>query len=186
MAGVKPLVMNCVGRCCAKVADGIATNCRGWYYFNLGSEVLSRTSSQIHGRWYLPVLLNCMFKPTAVISRANTSKRGVKKFEYPMWALNRMKFKNSHQPIPGNRSCNNSGNKQNNTTSGFNKKKTHIVVPYIQGLSESFKNVCGKHGVQVSFKGGQTIKHLLVAPKDKDFITKKQGNIQVQVWHGGL
>ena len=52
-------------------------------------------------------------------------------------------------------------------------KKTHIVVLNIQGLSESFEKVCGKHGVQVYFKGGQTIKALLLAPKDKDNIAKK-------------
>ena len=35
------------------------------------------------------------------------------------------------------------------------------------------KNVCSKHGVQEYFKGGNTIKSLLMAPKDKDHITKK-------------
>ena len=48
-----------------------------------------------------------------------------------------------------------------------------MVVPYIQRLSECFKKVYGKHGLQVYFKGGQTIKGLIVAPKDKDLITKK-------------
>ena len=36
------------------VADGIAT---GSFYFNLSSEVLTRTSSQTCGRWYLPTFL---------------------------------------------------------------------------------------------------------------------------------
>ena len=39
------------------------------------------------------------------------------------------------------------------------------------------KNICKKHGIQVSFKGGRTIKDLLAAPKDKDHITKKSGII---------
>ena len=39
------------------------------------------------------------------------------------------------------------------------------------------KNTCKKHGIQVYFKGGKTIKDLLVAPKDKDHITKKSGII---------
>ena len=39
------------------------------------------------------------------------------------------------------------------------------------------KNVCNKHGVQVYYKGGNTIKSLLMAPKDKDHITKKSGII---------
>ena len=42
-------------------------------------------------------------------------------------------------------------------------------------MSESLKKICGKHGVQVYFQGGNTIKTLLVAPKDKDPILRKSG-----------
>ena len=52
-----------------------------------------------------------------------------------------------------------------------------MVVPYYKGVSESLKKICGKHGVQVYFKGGNTIKSLLVAPKDQDPILKKSGVI---------
>ena len=52
-----------------------------------------------------------------------------------------------------------------------------MVVPYQQGLSERIKNTCKKYGVQVYFKGGQTIKGLLMVPKDKDPITNKSGVI---------
>ena len=45
--------------------------------------------------------------------------------------------------------------------------------PYSNGLSESFRNVCNKAGVQFHFSGGNTIKNLLMAPKDKDNITSK-------------
>ena len=37
--------------------------------------------------------------------------------------------------------------------------------------------VCTKHGVHVYFKGGTTIKNLLMAPKDQDPIQKKSGVI---------
>ena len=40
-----------------------------------------------------------------------------------------------------------------------------------------FKDTCQKYGVQVHFKGGQTIKDLLMNPKDKDPITNKSGVI---------
>ena len=43
-----------IGRCYYQVADGIAI---GSLYFNFSSEVLSRTSSHICGRWYLPIVL---------------------------------------------------------------------------------------------------------------------------------
>ena len=52
-----------------------------------------------------------------------------------------------------------------------------MVVPYHQGLSERIKRTCNKFGVQVHFKGGQTIKSLLMAQKDKDPITSKSGVI---------
>ena len=49
----------------------------------------------------------------------------------------------------------------------------YMMVTYIKGLSESLMNVCRKHGVQVYCKGGNTIKSLLMTPRDKDPITKK-------------
>ena len=51
-----------------------------------------------------------------------------------------------------------------------------MVVPYYKGVSESIKKICGKHGVQVYFKGGHTIKSLLMNSKDQDPILKKSGS----------
>ena len=51
------------------------------------------------------------------------------------------------------------------------------MVPYSQGISESLKNICQRYGIQVHFKGGATIKNLLVSPNDKDSITKKSSVI---------
>ena len=51
--------------------------------------------------------------------------------------------------------------------------KPHMAIPYYKGISESLKNTCRKHGVQAYFKGGNTIKNLLIAPKDQDTIQKK-------------
>ena len=55
--------------------------------------------------------------------------------------------------------------------------KTHIVVPYYQGLSESYKRTCRKYGIEVHLKEGHTIKDLLITPKDKDPILKRSGVI---------
>ena len=52
-----------------------------------------------------------------------------------------------------------------------------MVIPYYKGISESLKNKCRKHGLQVYFKGGNTIKNLLMAPKYQDAIQKKSGVI---------
>ena len=62
---------------------------------------------------------------------------------------------------------------QNNS----NNKNLYMVVPYQQGPSERIKNTCKKYGVQVHFKGVQTIKGLLMTPKDKDPIINKSGVI---------
>ena len=48
------------------------------------------------------------------------------------------------------------------------QNKGHIVIPYTQGLCESIKKICGRYGIQTHFKGGRTIRNLLVSPKDKD------------------
>ena len=51
------------------------------------------------------------------------------------------------------------------------------MVPNHQGLSESYKRICKKYGIEVHLKGGHTIKDLLMAPKDKDPLLKKSGVI---------
>ena len=60
---------------------------------------------------------------------------------------------------------NNQGNK--------NINKSCIVVPYMKGLGETCKNICRRYGVEVYFRGGSTIRDLLVHPKDRDTILKK-------------
>ena len=52
-----------------------------------------------------------------------------------------------------------------------------MLVPCVKGISESCKNICRKHGIQMYFKGGWIIKDLLVHPKDMDTILQKSGVI---------
>ena len=56
-------------------------------------------------------------------------------------------------------------------------KVGHIVIPYIQGLGKSIKNVCVKYGIQTHFKGNKTFRQVLVKPKDQDPKEKKSGVI---------
>ena len=88
---------------------------------------------------------------------------------YPIWALNRVKMKMNN---PAQKKTNNQNTTQQNTN-----LKPYITVPYYKGLSESVKKKCNNYGVQVYFRGGTTIKNLLVAPKDKDPMLKKSGVI---------
>ena len=55
--------------------------------------------------------------------------------------------------------------------------KTHRVVPYVSGLSESYSRVMEKNGIKVYFKGHNTIRNILVAPKDPDSKLNKSGVI---------
>ena len=91
-----------------------------------------------------------------------------------MWALNRA-------DITQNKKKSKQGTSKNSNTS---TKKPYIVVPYIQGMSERCKNICRKHGVEMYFKGGSTIKDLLVHAKDNT--TEEWSDLQVQMWKGGL
>ena len=50
-----------------------------------------------------------------------------------------------------------------------------MVVPYTKGLGEKFKRTCSQLEIQVHFKGNNTIKTLLMAPKDKDNKLQKVG-----------
>ena len=47
------------------------------------------------------------------------------------------------------------------------KKSVFISAPYFPGLSESFKQLFKYTPVQVCFKGQNTIKSMLMHPKDK-------------------
>ena len=72
---------------------------------------------------------------------------------HPHGAINRAKLKGQNP----NR------NKQRRTTNqkgprSNNNQNLYMVVPYHQGLSKRVKKTCSKYGVQVHFKGGQTIK----------------------------
>ena len=89
-----------------------------------------------------------------------------KNCQYPTWALNKIKQKIKN---PGTRTTTNKNSNIN--------QRSHIVVPYYGGLSESIKNIGKKFGVQVHCKGGTTIENLLMAPKDKDPIQKQSGVI---------
>ena len=52
-----------------------------------------------------------------------------------------------------------------------------LVKEKILGSGEICKNICRRYGVEVYFRGGSTIRDLLVHPKDKDTILKKSGVI---------
>ena len=72
---------------------------------------------------------------------------------------------------------NNSSSQENNHTNNTTKRNITLVVPYIRGISEKFKKLCKSKGIQVHFKGSNTLMTQLVNLKDKDPKTQKSGII---------
>ena len=70
--------------------------------------------------------------------------------KYPQLAINKVLKKQEHKRTRNRRV-------QGRNTSQT-QKKLYIVVPYTKGLCESYKTICSKYGVQVYFKGGNTLK----------------------------
>ena len=85
--------------------------------------------------------------------------------KYPKLAINKVLKQQEHRRTRNRRV---QGRNTNQT-----QKRCHLVVPYTKGLCESYKTICGKYGVQMYFKGGNTLKNLLMFPKDKEEITKQ-------------
>ena len=97
--------------------------------------------------------------------------KALRRCKYLAWALNRANIKQ----MKHSRTNQVSDNKKNNADNINNKP--YIALPYIKGMSESYKNICRKHGIEMYFKGGSTTKDLLVHPKDKDTMLQKSGVI---------
>ena len=92
--------------------------------------------------------------------------KALKWCKYPDWAISRA---NIHQI----KKTNTNQGTTNTTNQRGNNNNPYIVVPYIQGMGDSCKNICRKHGVNMYFKGDNNIKDLLVHPKDRDTILQK-------------
>ena len=84
--------------------------------------------------------------------------------QFPPWALNQWEHKFNHPQLPPAPTTNNTSNNPPNN----NNHKTTIVVPYITKTAEKFKRLCKSRGIQVHFKGTNTLRTVLGNPKDKD------------------
>ena len=106
--------------------------------------------------------------------------KALKDFNFPNWALNRLqlqfqqKYNLNNTNTKGEEQTNNNNQDTNNRQQN---KNLYMVVPYIKGIGEKFKKICNKQGIQVHFKGTNTAKQLLMAPKDKDPKVIKSGVI---------
>ena len=110
-------------------------------------------------------------------------RKDLTKCKYPKWALDKVEKRlnrSSSEAIDG---VNNQGTTGTPDATKEVKSKEHIVIPYTQGLfCESIKKICGRYGIQIHFKGGSTIKILLVSPRSKTlWSTKVMPSIGINV-----
>ena len=94
-------------------------------------------------------------------------RKALTQCKYPKWALDKVEKKLNRSPSEAIDGVNNQHTNGTSAATKEVKRKGHIVIPYTQGLCESIKKICGRYGIQTHFKGGNTIKNLLVSPKDK-------------------
>ena len=87
--------------------------------------------------------------------------RGVLKCNgYPDWILRELKEDNSDErEVKRPEPVKETSDKERN-------KKIPVVIPYIKGFSEQIRRVLGKYGIPTYFKPTNTLRQLLVKPKD--------------------
>ena len=97
--------------------------------------------------------------------------------KYPKWALDKVERRLNKPSSWASDGANNQGTTGVQPATKEVKTKGHIVIPHTQGLCESIKKICGRYGIQTYFKGSNTIRNLLVSPKDKDPMVNQSGAI---------
>ncbi|XP_072039396.1 uncharacterized protein [Amphiura filiformis] len=88
---------------------------------------------------------------------------------YPKWAFDKAK-----QQVEGKAELVKSKGEQKNTTQET-ETKGMVVIPYVEGLSEKLQRIFRKHKISVAMKPHNTLKRLLVHPKDKVDTIKTSG-----------
>ena len=112
-------------------------------------------------------------KPELLQQEKDHLRKALTKCKYPKWALDKVEKRLNRST----RQVTDGGTIGAQPATNEVKNKGHIVIPYTQGLCESIKKICGRYGIQTHFKGGGTIKSLLVSPKDKDPMVNQSGAI---------
>ena len=97
--------------------------------------------------------------------------------QYPKWALDKVEKRLNKPSSETSDGANNQGTTGAQPATNEVKTKFHIVIPYTQGCYESIKKICGRYGIQTYFKSNNTIRNLLVSPKDKDPMISQNGAI---------
>ena len=119
---------------------------------------------------------NCFTQSGRTKQGTGTLQKALQACQLLPWALKQLQHRfnrKQNQDFNHNHNSTTTDNLNNNN----NHKNITIVLPYIQGIGERFKKACHSRGIQVHFMGTNTLKTLLVKPKDKDNKLQKSGVI---------
>ena len=108
------------------------------------------------GVWYERDGQSSFHQPTNTPQGIEHIRKALQACSFPPWGLNSLQCK--HNIYNGQ---NSTENQPNNNNSGTNNNKNISLVPCIHGLGERFKRTCNSRGIQVHFKGTNTIKSSL-------------------------
>ena len=85
--------------------------------------------------------------------------KALREYHFPNWTLNRLQLQFQQKHLNNNTQGEATTNNNNqDTNQGQKNKNIFMVVPYIKGIGERFNEICNKKGIQVHFKGTNTVK----------------------------
>ena len=84
-------------------------------------------------------------------------RKALAECNHPKWAMDRVQ-----QQMQSKQHKKKETNKQND-----NPSRGMVVIPYVEGIAEKFQRICWKYRVSTAMRPTNTLKSLLVHPKDK-------------------
>ena len=142
-------------------------------YLQWGQVTITSQPSSVSSKPSPTGLPPCAVNPELLQKEKEHLRKALTNCNYPKWALDKVEKRLNRS----SRQVNDGGNNNAQSANHGVQSKGHIVIPYTQGLCESIKKICGRYGIQTRFKGGRTIKNLLVSLKDKDPMVNQSGAI---------
>ena len=151
------LMGNCLPQCTGSLAT--LTSTYSWTVTITSQQcILLSTPSPIGPKQYAAIL--------SFSTEKTHLRNALTQCNYPTWALDKVERRLNKPFIEASDGANNQGTTGAQPAIKEAKTKGHIVIPYTQGLCESITKICGRYGIQTYFKGSNTIRNLLLSPKD--------------------
>ena len=104
-------------------------------------------------------------------------RKALTQYKYPKSALDKVEKRFNKPSREVIDMANNQGTTGAQLYHQWSENKGSHCYTLHKGLCESIKRISGRYGIQTHFKGGSTIKNLLVSPQEKDTMVSKSGAI---------